>query len=182
MALAISITQSIESDLSVIQLKKREHLRIAYRELQMNWPNDASLVVDEHGYIIDLNSHVINLLNTSSSILNQSINIFFPSLTVIINECINDGIEKECEIELEKSLAGDARILVKPITVLGERLGCYIMVISGTQVFNNHTSLRSNEDELIRKTLFETGGNISKAARILNIDRATIYRRRKNWQ
>lgn len=182
MALAISITQSIESDLSVIQLGNREKLRLAYRDLQMKWPNDASLVVDEHGYIIDINSHANALLNNSSCILNQPINLFFPILTADIKECIDDGIEKACEIELEKSLMGHARFLLKPIKLNGERLGCFIMIIGGSHIYNNLSSLRSNEDELIRKTLIQTGGNISKAARILNIDRATIYRRRKNWQ
>ncbi len=182
MALAISITQSIESDLSLIQLRNREALWTTYRDLQMKWPNDASFVVDEHGYIIDINSHANALLNTSSSIINQPINISFPSLTASIKECIDDGIEKECEIEQERSLMSNAHFLLKPIKINGERLGCFIINTSGRHIYNDLTSLRSNEDELIRKTLIQTGGNISKAARILNIDRATIYRRRKNWQ
>ena len=45
----------------------------------------------------------------------------------------------------------------------------------------NH-NLRLNNDELIRKTLIETDGNVSKAARILGIDRTTIYRRQKTWK
>lgn len=39
--------------------------------------------------------------------------------------------------------------------------------------------LRTVNDELIRTTLVRTGGNVSKAARILGIDRSTIYRRSK---
>ncbi len=42
-------------------------------------------------------------------------------------------------------------------------------------------SLRSVSDELIRQTLEKTGNNISEAARLLGIDRATIYRRRRLW-
>jgi sigma-54 dependent transcriptional regulator, acetoin dehydrogenase operon transcriptional activator AcoR len=182
MALAISIAHSIESELSIVQLKKREILRQAYRNLQMKWPNDACFSVDEYGFVIDMNSHANELLNTPFCIINQSINLYLPSLTPYINACINKGIEKECEIELDKNLMDSARFQFTPIMDNGERLGCFITILGGKQIHNNLTSLRSNEDELIRKTLMQTGQNISKAARILNIDRATIYRRRKNWQ
>lgn len=43
-------------------------------------------------------------------------------------------------------------------------------------------NLRVVNDELIMAALKETGGNISKAARTLGIDRTTIYRRRKAWE
>ena len=55
-------------------------------------------------------------------------------------------------------------------------------VLEGDNVINSFTSLRSKEDDLIRNTLLNTNNNVSKAAKILNIDRTTIYRRRKNWQ
>jgi sigma-54 dependent transcriptional regulator, acetoin dehydrogenase operon transcriptional activator AcoR len=42
--------------------------------------------------------------------------------------------------------------------------------------------LRRVEDELIRNTLAETGGNLSAAARRLGIDRSTLYRRLKRRQ
>ncbi|MCG8378764.1 MAG: sigma-54-dependent Fis family transcriptional regulator [Proteobacteria bacterium] len=42
-------------------------------------------------------------------------------------------------------------------------------------------NLRSISDELIKRTLKQTGNNVSKAARILGIDRSTIYRRRRCW-
>jgi len=79
-------------------------------------------------------------------------------------------------------LMNSAYFRFTPIIESGERLGCFIMILGGAEIHHDLTSLRSNEDELIRKTLVQTSGNISKAARILNIDRATIYRRRKNWQ
>lgn len=41
--------------------------------------------------------------------------------------------------------------------------------------------LRELSDELIRRTLLETGGRIGETARRLGISRTTIYRRRKRW-
>jgi transcriptional regulator of acetoin/glycerol metabolism len=182
MALAISITQSIESDLSVTQLRNREELRLAYHDMQTRWPNYASLVVDEYGYIIDINSHASSISSTSSSIINKPINIFFPELTTVINESLDKETEKEYEIELEQSLIGNTRVILKPIKTKNGTPGCFIMILDKNSITSLSSNLRSNEDELIRKTLIQTNGNISKAARILDIDRATIYRRRKNWQ
>jgi transcriptional regulator of acetoin/glycerol metabolism len=180
MALAISITQSIESDLSVIHLKKREKLRLAFRDLQLKWPNDAALIVDEHGYIVDINSYANDLLNHSVCMMNQSIDMYLPDLRVHMNSFLDNETEKE--IEIENSFMGNTRFLLKPIRINRESLGCFIMIIDRNYGIRHFSSLRSNEDELIRKTLIQTNGNISKAARILDIDRATIYRRRKNWQ
>jgi transcriptional regulator with PAS, ATPase and Fis domain len=42
-------------------------------------------------------------------------------------------------------------------------------------------SLRSREDEIIRRALQETGGHVAEAARRLAINKTTIYRRMKRW-
>jgi transcriptional regulator of acetoin/glycerol metabolism len=42
-------------------------------------------------------------------------------------------------------------------------------------------SLRSREDEIIRRALQETGGQVAEAARRLAINKTTIYRRMKRW-
>ncbi|MDZ7736856.1 MAG: sigma-54-dependent Fis family transcriptional regulator [Gammaproteobacteria bacterium] len=41
--------------------------------------------------------------------------------------------------------------------------------------------IREVTDDMIRRTLAQTGGNVSEAARRLEIDRSTIYRRRQAW-
>jgi transcriptional regulator of acetoin/glycerol metabolism len=182
MALAMSITQSIETELSVIRLKNREKLRLAYFDIQINYPNEASLIVEEHGYIVDMNSHTSALLNSTSSLINKPIDNFFPNLGSLIDACFLNNTQKECEVELEQVLGGTSRIILKPIMIEGKQSGCFIMIVGGNKIINSFTSLRSKEDDLIRNTLLRTNNNISKAAKILNIDRTTIYRRRKNWQ
>lgn len=179
MALAMSITQSIESELSVIQLKNREQLRLAFCDLRMRWPNEASLMVDENGSVIDINTHANILLGTTSSILNQSINQTFPGVTAHITKCVHNNREEEIKME---SHIGNTHLFLKPIKIEGELLGCFVMIMGDNNIINNFTSLRSKEDDLIKNTLLKTNNNISKAAKILNIDRTTIYRRRKNWQ
>ncbi len=179
MALSISITHSIESDLSVIQLKNREELRLVYHDMQMKWPNDASLVVDEYGCIIDMNSQASSIANTSSSILNNPVNVLSPQLANAISYCLENDIEKEFVLEEEQSSIDQARLLLKAFKTKKGIAGCFVIILNSNQIDKPSSKLRTNEDELIRKTLEQTNGNISKAARILDIDRATIYRRRK---
>jgi len=182
MALAISITQSIEADLSAMQLKNRETLRAAYSEVRMKWPNDASLELDENGYIVDINSYAYDLLNISSpDLLKIPFTLSLPELWLEVQPCLRDGLERECRINLQNIFIDSIAYLVKPVAINGKQLGCTIVFTSGKRASNTPASLRYNKDDLIRKTLIQTGGNISKAARILNIDRTTIYRRRKHW-
>jgi transcriptional regulator of acetoin/glycerol metabolism len=183
MALAISITQSIEADLSAMHLKTREVLRSAYSEIRMKWPNDASLVLDESGYIVDINSYACDLLNISSpALMKVPFTLSLPELWLDVQSCLRDGQERECEMKLQNIFMDSISYLIKPIDMDGKQRGCAIVFTSGTCAGNTSASLRYNEDDLMRKTLIQTGGNISKAARILNIDRATIYRRRKHWR
>jgi DNA-binding NtrC family response regulator len=41
--------------------------------------------------------------------------------------------------------------------------------------------LRGREDAIIRQTLAQTGGNVAEAARLLAINKTTIYRWMKRW-
>ncbi len=180
MALAISITQTIESDLSVLQLQRREELRLKYRDFQIKWPNNASLAIDDHGYIIDINAKAYSFLDNSEKMMTQSVNTFFPELTPFIQQCLKEGIEREIEMEMKQLFSEHVRILIKPSKLKNDTIGCFVMFINDINP-SIPTSLQSNEDELIRRALVKADGNISKAARILNINRTTIYRRRKNW-
>ena len=182
MALAISITHSIESDLSVIQLQSREKLRLAYRDFQVSWPGNASLAVDEFGLIIDTNSHVYNLIEKPERIISQPIHSFFPELSNAVYKCLEDGNETVVEVETENLMSGPTRVHVEAVKKDKEIIGCFVMFIDKNHENRPSSSLQSKEDELIRKALLQTGGNISKAAKLLNINRTTIYRRRKYWQ
>lgn len=182
MALAISITHSIQSDLSLIQFKRNDEIRIIYHQLQSRWPNDASLIIDEYGTIIDANPQAAAVLAPSSSILNQSIHHLFPTLSENINQALKDGSEREYEIQLAQIYHNNSRIVLKPFKTQKDTIGCFVMILDNLSHHAPSTSLQSNEDDLIRKTLLKTNGNVSKAARILNINRTTIYRRRKNWE
>ena len=68
----------------------------------MKWPNDASLVLDENGYIVDINSHAYDLLNIASpDLLNIPFTLSFPELWVNVQRCLRDGLEREGEMSLQ---------------------------------------------------------------------------------
>lgn len=182
MALAISITHSIESDLSVTQLQSREKLRRAYQDFQITWPSTPSFAIDEFGLIIDTNSHVYNLIDKPEQMLNHPIHTFFPEISKSVYECLKSGSEKQYEYEMPQVLSEQTRVHIEPVKKDRGIIGCFVMFIDKKHSSQPSSSLQSNEDELIRKALLQTGGNISKAAKMLNINRTTIYRRRKNWQ
>ena len=184
MALAISIAQTIETNLSLIQLKKRDTLRSTFNNLKIKYSNDALLVIDDCGYIIDINSRACSLLDLSSPILLKiPVHMIFPDLWNIIVSQKNSEFEYQYELELKNNHIDKVNCRLVPVTLDHSNAGTIIHITSGKIIstFNNKKSLRSYEDELIKLTLDKAGGNISKAAKILNIDRSTIYRKMKRW-
>ena len=134
MALAVSIAHSVESSLSIIQLQRREILRNSYIDMQMRWPNDALLVLDETGYIIDANSHACVLLDLSAPVRqNIAFSRIFPDLWISVKACLRDGSEKVCEIRLQNPVMNFAQCNIRPVKHKGERLGCTIIFPSGRQ-------------------------------------------------
>jgi len=134
MALAVSIAHSVESSLSIIQLQRCEILRSSYIEMQLRWPNDALLVLDENGHVIDANSHACDLL-ALSTLLKQKIPFsqLFPDLWISVKASLRDGSEKTSEIRLQNSAMNSAQCNIKPVKHKGERLGCTINFPSDKQ-------------------------------------------------
>ncbi len=80
--------------------------------------------------------------------------------------------------ELENLIEGALALTVDPVIDTGDLL---LPAVSG-EVLNDLTAdspdLKELERRYIAKVLAEAGGNISKAARILGVDRKTLYRRK----
>ena len=123
-----------------------------------------------------------------------------------IIEMANEFLQKECiNSDREKiSLSAEVKNLMKNyhwpgnIRELNNICTRWVLTVSGNTVTYDDVPQRMNKtevkscaivaddirsinDELIKQTLVKTGNNISKAARILGIDRTTIYRRRRHW-
>ncbi|MFH0343239.1 MAG: sigma-54-dependent Fis family transcriptional regulator [Chromatiales bacterium] len=74
-------------------------------------------------------------------------------------------------------------LTVEGSEILPEHLPPYIRSAADdpTPAVDIATDLRGVQQDLIRRTLEESGGNITEAARRLGIDRTTLYRYKKRW-
>jgi DNA-binding NtrC family response regulator len=74
-------------------------------------------------------------------------------------------------------------LTVEGSEILPEHLPPYIRSATDnpTTAIEIATDLRGLRQDLIRRTLEESGGNITEAARRLGIDRTTLYRYKKRW-
>ncbi len=168
MALAISITLSIEANLSITQLKKREYLRQAYRDILMRYPNDASLMLDENGYVVDVSSSAGKLLNTApTELLQTAFDKTFPDLWIDVKLSLRDGLERESEVRLKSALISSAPCYIKPVEVRGERLGCAV-------IFNRGNTINRTRQGIAKLAI--ANGNVAKYSFDQIIGKSTAFK------
>lgn len=190
LSLAISIAHSVESGLSVLSLQRREVLRSLYRKRKSNYRSDYTLLVDEFGCVQDADMHIAKVFSwhpdriwtTNMSVLNHN-------LWKLVEKSMQQQQAAEYEYHSQNAYHG-AIVTIEPLNQYDHCLGAMVLInpsiqadldcSEGEQPVEVITEdLKSHSDQLIRETLEKTNGNISKAARILGINRTTIYRRLK---
>ena len=191
MSLAISIAQSVETGLNLLSMRNREILRISYQQRKTSKMNTPTLLVDELGTILDFDPRFACLLGAKDEdILMAALHTLDSGLWQQIKHVFDNSnlAEQEFSYTANELIA---QIVVEPITRHGKCLGGIIIINkaeSESQEFSDTTgsnnllpfdSFRSKGDQMIRDALEKTNGNISKAARLLGINRTTIYRRLK---
>lgn len=82
--------------------------------------------------------------------------------------------------ELENLIEGALALTVDPLIDSGDlMLPEAALAPSGGDLASDFPELRELERRYVARVLTETGGNISKAAKILGVDRKTLYRRKE---
>ena len=135
MSLAISLSHSIHSGLSFLQLHRREILRSVSREKMMRWPSDGVLVLDENGYIIDYNQRATRLMNlTFPDCVENPITHFLPSIWQVAHKCIQNNIYEEFKLDMKTDggLTHNLRVRIEPILYRDEHLGA-LLVVTGQE-------------------------------------------------
>jgi transcriptional regulator with GAF, ATPase, and Fis domain len=84
--------------------------------------------------------------------------------------------------ELENLIEGALALTVDPVIGADDILIPDAAETQWTDVEGGFVELREWEKRYIQKVLAHTGGNLARAARILGIDRKTLYRRRDEFQ
>ncbi len=146
MALALSISHSVELYLSNTFLQRREILRNIFFDIKKDFPSDGLLVLDETGNVIEANREARNLLDLPTlSLMKNAFKQLYPELCINVNKCLLNGIEKECQVELYNSITGSARCIIKAVEKRGERLGIAVLFPCGKTV--NKTEYQHTKED-----------------------------------
>lgn len=194
LSLAISTAHSIESGLSVLSLQRTETLRTIYRNKKMLYRTDNTLLLDRHGFIQDMDVSFSRIFNWDDSLIwNSPLSTLNRKLWSLVDKSIQTQQNGEYEYHSQNAYHG-IKIMIEPLQQDEQYLGAMIIInpaihtVVEPDVFEEEEEtansapclsedLKTHSDQLIRETLLKTNGNISKAARILGINRTTIYRR-----
>lgn len=187
MSLAISIAHTVESELNVLQLRKREKLRQLYQQRKNQINNNASCLIDLNGCIIDADSIFMNFFLDEYQLENSSIRSANPFLWQAIETVISNGVATDYTFNLTNT--DELKYIIEPLFDSNDCLG--VMLIDNhyfdhsdniypiQSVDASNIDFKSQGDQMIKTALEKYNGNISKAARMLGINRTTIYRRLK---
>lgn len=188
MSLAISLSHSVESGLNMISLQKREYLRSVFQQRQSAVSSDTLLLIDDMGFVIDHTARTARLLGLDPDTIRTN---SFSQTAPVLWEHINSMDSEAAEMEINHTTCDEfanISLIAEPVFYTGLVAGFIIIVknITGEVRPDNFfpdfgedekIDLRSHGDQIIREALAKTNGNISKAARLLGINRTTIYRR-----
>jgi len=150
MALALSISHSVELYLSNTFFQRREILRNVFLDIKRAYPGDGLLVLDETGNVIEANREVRNLLDLSTlSLLKNAFKQLYPELYINVNKCLLNGIEKECQVELYNTITGSARCIIKAVEKGEKRLGVAVLFPCGKTVNKTeHQHTKENKKKI----------------------------------
>ncbi|MFO1435463.1 MAG: helix-turn-helix domain-containing protein [Gammaproteobacteria bacterium] len=194
LSLTVAIAQAVEQRLQLRELRRREDLHGQYLEILRRWPNDAIILLSRGGRVLDANAAGLEVLCVhGEATRNQRLVDAAPEIARELRGMrLNDpGAPVVIERDLSSWESG-ARMRLESMRDRTGLLAGYLLFIHRAQhAFVRNTvhsdggagtatiSLRANEDDLIRRTLEECDGEISRAARQLGIARSTLYRRLK---
>lgn len=196
MALVVSIAQTIEAELSLLHLQQREKLREHFHHFQQQHPTDTLMLVDSWGQLLEHTSDIPELLGLHCLSSEKSqFTMLFPKLWSTIETVLDKG--DGCDAELathhypylnkcsilpassDDTYSGVIIIVERPS--LNQPDARRIVISQVTELSSSQDDLQSIKDDLIKQTLDRNEGNVSKAARVLGINRSTIYRRMKHF-
>ncbi len=192
LSLAISLAHSVESGLSLIGLQRREDLRSVYQRRKSILKNDSTILIDNFGFILDINERFANLLGWNRQTLWISpLAHHDQGLWSMVKKRMSLTYTSEFEFHHPDNFCS-MKLIIEPVYQSGSCLGAIIIVnnairyADSSKIFEpedittkEEHDLRTHSDQLIRDALEKSNGNISRAARILGINRTTIYRRLK---
>ncbi len=208
MGLTVAIAHAVEQQLQLRELVRRDHLHNRFLELQHRWPGDGLVLLSRSGRVLDANAAGLAAISGGDgAIRNRRLVEVAPRLALGLQGMRLHEHAPEGAVEREIDGLERLKLRLEMMRDNAGRLAGYLLVLRRKEtppsVFAEHAryarhaedaelegppsglaprSLRETEEELIRQTLAQCGGEISRAARKLGIARSTLYRRLKRAQ
>lgn len=165
MLLAISVAQTVQSELSVHLHQRRDRLRGIAKDKRARWPEDGVIVVDLEGRIVDANARASRYLNVDYSLMfNRPVSEFLPDIWSTIESSLIDGAEGELAIRVqtESGVVYPGYCRIEPISYGNECVGALL-------VLNNHRGKRCEDARpLSSKTRFRFDNILGQSSAIKN--------------
>lgn len=181
MALAMSVANSIQSNLSIMQFHRRELLRELAKELIQKWPSDGVLILDENGYVIEYNSKAVTDLSLNPpEFLNKTLSQFIPALTETIQHSVNKKSQIELNIHMERhsGVLHPVNVHIEPIVKDDKCIGTAIVLVEATKRIKNKEMQEPVSNRPQSKYTFENiKGNSEKLNKTIHMARAAAHDR-----
>jgi transcriptional regulator of acetoin/glycerol metabolism len=130
MALTVSVAQSVQSSLSIIQFHHRELLRDLAREKTHRWPSDGVMILDENGNIVEYNDKAIKFLNLDSKkSFNESLMDMVPSMAESIRKSLRDKRQIEINFNYSSEPFQFVKVYLEPVVKNKVCIGVALILI-----------------------------------------------------
>ncbi len=131
MALTVSIAQSVQYGIYVIQTRRRDVLRELGKGIVSRWPSEGVVILDENGFIVEYNSKAIKYLALQPScFMTKTLTQLVPGLDKAVQNSMKNrlNIETNLHTEVESSLPLPLKIRLQPIVKEGRNIGLALVM------------------------------------------------------
>lgn len=175
MILSVSVAQSIQYGLGMINICNREQLRLLSRDIIHRWNDNAVILIDEAGFILDYNNRVQRFLKEQpNGILNRPLSELIPGIWDAVHTRIRNSAYGEINVDLmgDYGINRPVQIHIEPVSRDSRCYGA-VLVLSGSSVTRAEARQNKHKTELQSKYDFDhIRGNSAGLKKAVKLARA----------
>lgn len=140
MLLTISVAQSIQQSIVVLNYHRREKLRALARDVSKRWQSDALMLIDEDGYILDYNASINRYFDDrAQGLIGMPLTTLLPGIWELVHTRIFKKSYGQIDIDIRNDIGINrpVQIHIEPIVSDGEPLGAILIITGNTAAKKN---------------------------------------------